>query len=183
VWPVSRWCLLLRDTWSYLRICRRFVLLYTRFCNCLLDYACVLHIVNFAILYLVQAGRVKPKTFKQSSLVVIAPCQQHDIQKLWSWVFRIWPWKWRSCVAVCVARKRTHCYKSYVLSRGLDLQSCHWQWRQPPNSWLIVHAAQNKNKQTYKQTNTCIFETDFNSFLLKNNYDLDFGVWHTSWKL
>jgi hypothetical protein len=27
------------------------VLLYTRFCNCLLDYDWVLHIVNFAILY------------------------------------------------------------------------------------------------------------------------------------
>jgi hypothetical protein len=39
-------------TWSYLRICRRSLLPYTRFCNCLLDYDCVLHIVNFAILYL-----------------------------------------------------------------------------------------------------------------------------------
>jgi hypothetical protein len=28
------------------------VLLYTRFCNCLLDYDYVLHIVNFATLYL-----------------------------------------------------------------------------------------------------------------------------------
>jgi hypothetical protein len=36
VWPVSRGCLLLRGTWSYLRICRRSVLPYTRFCNCLL---------------------------------------------------------------------------------------------------------------------------------------------------
>jgi hypothetical protein len=36
VWPVSRECLLLRGTWSYLRICRRSVLPYTRFCNCLL---------------------------------------------------------------------------------------------------------------------------------------------------
>jgi hypothetical protein len=51
VWPASRGCLRLRDTWSYLRICRRSVLPYTRFCNCLLDYDCVLHIVNFAILY------------------------------------------------------------------------------------------------------------------------------------
>jgi hypothetical protein len=36
MWPVSRGCLLLRGTWSYLRICRGSVLLYTRFCNCLL---------------------------------------------------------------------------------------------------------------------------------------------------
>jgi hypothetical protein len=36
VWPVSRGCSLLRVTWSYLRICRRSVLPYTRFCNCLL---------------------------------------------------------------------------------------------------------------------------------------------------
>jgi hypothetical protein len=51
VWPVSRGCLLLLGTWSYLRICRRSVLPYTRFCNCLLDYGYVLHIVNFTILY------------------------------------------------------------------------------------------------------------------------------------
>jgi hypothetical protein len=52
MWPVSRGCSLLHNTWSYLRICRRFVLPYTQFCNCLLDYDYVLHIVNFAILYL-----------------------------------------------------------------------------------------------------------------------------------
>jgi hypothetical protein len=52
VWPVSREQFLLRDIWSCLRICWRSVLPYTRFCNCLLDYDCVLHIVNFAILYL-----------------------------------------------------------------------------------------------------------------------------------
>jgi hypothetical protein len=51
VWPVSRGCLLILSTWSYLRICRRSMLPYTRFCNCLLDYDYVLHIVNFAILY------------------------------------------------------------------------------------------------------------------------------------
>jgi hypothetical protein len=51
VWPVSRGCLLLRGTWSYLRICRRSVLPYTRFCNCFLDYDYVWHIANFAILY------------------------------------------------------------------------------------------------------------------------------------
>jgi hypothetical protein len=33
-----RGCLLLQGTWSYLRICRRSVMPYTRFCNCLLDY-------------------------------------------------------------------------------------------------------------------------------------------------
>jgi hypothetical protein len=48
--PVSRGCLLL-GTWSYLCICRRSVLPYTRFCNWLLDYDYVLHIVNFANLY------------------------------------------------------------------------------------------------------------------------------------
>jgi hypothetical protein len=51
VWPVSRGCLLLLGTWSYLRICRRYVLPYTRICNCFLDYDYVLHIVNLAILY------------------------------------------------------------------------------------------------------------------------------------
>jgi hypothetical protein len=50
MWPVSRGCFLLLGTWSYLHICRRSVLPSTRFCNCLLDYDCVLHIVNFAIL-------------------------------------------------------------------------------------------------------------------------------------
>jgi hypothetical protein len=35
LWPVSRGCLLLRGTWSYLSIFRRSVLPYTRFCNCL----------------------------------------------------------------------------------------------------------------------------------------------------
>jgi hypothetical protein len=52
VTAVSRGCSLPRGTWSYLRICQRSVLPYTRFCNCLLDYDCVLHIVNFAMLYL-----------------------------------------------------------------------------------------------------------------------------------
>jgi hypothetical protein len=42
----------LRGTWSYLCICRRSVLPYTRFCTCPLDYNCVLHILNFTILYL-----------------------------------------------------------------------------------------------------------------------------------
>jgi hypothetical protein len=37
---------------TYLSICWRSVLPYTRFCNCLLDYDYVLHI-NFAILYFV----------------------------------------------------------------------------------------------------------------------------------
>jgi hypothetical protein len=54
VWPVSRGCLLLLDTLFYLRFCRRSVLLYTRFCNCLFDCGYVLHIVNLAILYYLQ---------------------------------------------------------------------------------------------------------------------------------
>jgi hypothetical protein len=51
MWPVIRGCLLLLGTWSYLCICRRSVLPYTRFCNCRFGYDYVLHIVNFAILY------------------------------------------------------------------------------------------------------------------------------------
>jgi hypothetical protein len=51
VWPVSRGCLLLRGTWSYLCIFRRSVLPYSRFCNCLLDYGYILHIANFSVLY------------------------------------------------------------------------------------------------------------------------------------
>jgi hypothetical protein len=31
---------------------------YTRFCSCLLDYDCVLHIVNFAILYSIKCLKV-----------------------------------------------------------------------------------------------------------------------------
>jgi hypothetical protein len=51
VWPVSRGWLPFLGTWSYLRICQRSVLPFTRFRNCLLDYGYLLHIVNFAILY------------------------------------------------------------------------------------------------------------------------------------
>jgi hypothetical protein len=48
--------LLYRGTWSYLGICRRSVLPYTWFCNCLLDYDYVLHNVNFANLYWKNMG-------------------------------------------------------------------------------------------------------------------------------
>jgi hypothetical protein len=48
VWPVSRGCLLLHGTWSSLRICRRSLLPYTRFCNCLLI---TITFYTFAILY------------------------------------------------------------------------------------------------------------------------------------
>jgi hypothetical protein len=57
VWPVSTGCLLLLGTWSYLRFCRRSVLPYTWFCNCLLDYGYILHIINFAILYVFLMAR------------------------------------------------------------------------------------------------------------------------------
>jgi hypothetical protein len=51
VWPVSRECLLLLGTWSYLRICWRSMTCPTLdFVNCLLDYDSVLHIVNVAVL-------------------------------------------------------------------------------------------------------------------------------------
>ena len=48
---MSRGCLLLHGTWSYLRFCRRSVLPYTRFCICFLDCDYVWHNVNFAFLY------------------------------------------------------------------------------------------------------------------------------------
>jgi hypothetical protein len=51
VWPVSRRCLLLRYTWSYLRVCWGSVLPYTRICNCPSDNDYVSHIVIFSILY------------------------------------------------------------------------------------------------------------------------------------
>jgi hypothetical protein len=54
VWLVSRGCLLLLSTWSYLSICRGSVLPThpsTRFCICLFDYDYVLHILNFAIFF------------------------------------------------------------------------------------------------------------------------------------
>jgi hypothetical protein len=65
VWPVSRWCLLLLGTWSYLRICRRSVLPYTRFCNCLWDYNYVSHI-NFAIFYYTY---YENKTLRQQTAI------------------------------------------------------------------------------------------------------------------
>jgi hypothetical protein len=51
VWPVSRECVLLLRTWSYLCIYRGSVLPCTRFCICFfyLDY--ILHIIKFAIMY------------------------------------------------------------------------------------------------------------------------------------
>jgi hypothetical protein len=67
------WCLLLLGTWSYLRICRRSVLPYTRFCNCLLDYGYVLHIVNFAILYV--TFNEKSRQFKKKIILVPWQCE------------------------------------------------------------------------------------------------------------
>jgi hypothetical protein len=51
VWPVSRGCLLLLGTWSYLSICRRSVLPYTRFVIAFWIMV-TFYIVNFAILYI-----------------------------------------------------------------------------------------------------------------------------------
>jgi hypothetical protein len=42
----------INGTWSYIRTFWKSVMPYTRFCVCPLDYDYVLHIVNFAILYL-----------------------------------------------------------------------------------------------------------------------------------
>jgi hypothetical protein len=66
MWPVFKGCLLLRGTWSYLRICRGSVLPYTRFCNCLLhyDYMYVLHIVNFATMCMFQRCDLVPRRNK-----------------------------------------------------------------------------------------------------------------------
>jgi hypothetical protein len=68
---ISAPCSFLRDTWPYLRNCRRSVLPYTRFCNCLLDYDCVLHIVIFAILYISNAQTYSGNNFlKQNSMLM-----------------------------------------------------------------------------------------------------------------
>jgi hypothetical protein len=48
MWPVSKGCLLLRGTWSYLCICRVSVLPYVQFYIYFLKYD---YIVNFANLY------------------------------------------------------------------------------------------------------------------------------------
>jgi hypothetical protein len=56
VWPVSRGCLLLLGTRCYLCIWQGSVLPYTQFCNCLLDWDYVLHIANFAIVYLISTS-------------------------------------------------------------------------------------------------------------------------------
>jgi hypothetical protein len=82
VWPVSRWCLLLRFTRSYLCICRGSVLLYTRFCNCLLGYNCVLHIVNFAILYFSSRELKAQVRFSDQNLSVV--CRSRRCRKLFT---------------------------------------------------------------------------------------------------
>jgi hypothetical protein len=46
---------------------------YTRFCNCLLDYDCVLHIVNFSILY-----------FSSEGLFHATPTAIQDFSLLWN---------------------------------------------------------------------------------------------------
>jgi hypothetical protein len=92
VWPVSRGCLLLRSIWSYLRICRRSMLPYTRFCNCLLDYDYVLHIVNLAILYYICTWTLKclisvrKFTWFAVYLVVwtdFSTCQSANLRRRW----------------------------------------------------------------------------------------------------
>jgi hypothetical protein len=60
VWPVSRGCLLLHGTWSYLCICQGSVLSYTRFCNCLFYYDYTWHIVNITIFYFTIIYITKP---------------------------------------------------------------------------------------------------------------------------
>jgi hypothetical protein len=72
VWPVSRGCLLLLGTCSYLCICWWFVLPYIQFCNCLLDYDYDLHIVNFVILYLfrVRVLCVHKRTWKRQEMTL-----------------------------------------------------------------------------------------------------------------
>jgi hypothetical protein len=67
VWPVSRGCSIFHST--CLCICRRSLLPYTRFCNCLLDYNCVLQIVNFAILYFEGFGSTSWILLTSSQLV------------------------------------------------------------------------------------------------------------------
>jgi hypothetical protein len=74
VWPVSRGCLLLRDTWSYLCICRGSVFLYTWVYNCFLGYDCVLHIVNFVILYFSSRELKAQERFSNQNLSVVCRC-------------------------------------------------------------------------------------------------------------
>jgi hypothetical protein len=69
VWPVSRGCLLLCGPWSYLCNCRRSVLPYTQFCNCLLNYDYVLHVVNFVIFLFHNVS-----TFQIHIFVLFNPC-------------------------------------------------------------------------------------------------------------
>jgi hypothetical protein len=64
VWAVSRGCLLLLNTWSYLHICQGSVLQCTRFCICSLDFDDVEHIINFAILYFVLRSWPLKKKFR-----------------------------------------------------------------------------------------------------------------------
>jgi hypothetical protein len=80
VWPVSRGCLLLHGTWSYLRIFWQSVLPYNRFCICLLDCDYFWHIVNFAILYLyVQEKPVKYPSFNPDSKLVFSYFSASDL--------------------------------------------------------------------------------------------------------
>jgi hypothetical protein len=99
MWLINKGCLFLRGTWSYLRICRRSVLPYTRNCNCLLDYDCVLHIVNFASVY------IKLNDIRFFKIIV------NHLEKLTSYL------KWyrntrRSPVSMLTERSRQPVYRS-----------------------------------------------------------------------
>jgi hypothetical protein len=56
--------------------CELIIMRLTRFCNCLLDYDYVLHIVNFAILYCVHGRPIKMLKAKE-----IHVCNLHFIQR------------------------------------------------------------------------------------------------------
>jgi hypothetical protein len=87
---VSRGCLLILGTWSYLRICRRFGcptldFVIAFWINSLLDYGYVLHIVNFAILYRIFTLSILWSSVQisaaSSSSIICFSLPKHSIHK------------------------------------------------------------------------------------------------------
>jgi hypothetical protein len=92
VWPVSRGCSLLRGTWSYLRICRRSVLPYTRFCNCLSITITFCTLLNSLFLYHCNGHRTCKTLMsnKTAEIYVASTCRSfvYFYSKMWNLYFK-----------------------------------------------------------------------------------------------
>jgi hypothetical protein len=114
-------------------------------------------------------------------------------------VFRMRPCKPRPRVAIGVARLRSiPAQRPWVQSIGLNLQRCHRQWWEPPDSWKIARVAINKQtNKTYLwwyivevllwhtgRGSRYIFSNHYHTPLLLFSYsDRSFGRYHIKWCL